>query len=386
MRPSKFDPIRPYYDHEVAAATQRIADNALFHYLAEYVYPKLEPDRVREIFRSCTTIDLFQQRITFPATERMIDSSIEAFTCSGIESAAVGRGALYVSNHRDITVDALLLQQMLHAAGLPTTEITFGSNLMKPQFVVDLGCSNKMFKVVRKSSDIKEFLRQSRLLSEYIRYTVLAGESVWIAQRNGRTKNGIDLTDQGLIKMFSLGNRHTAAWKGFVELNITPMSISYQIEPCAALKARETVLTAMNGSYTKAEGEDLQSILHGVLRPKGKTHLALCRPLSHDDLMPLSHLGGGDLHKAVAEMIDRRIIGAYRLFDTNFIAYDIRCGGDRYSHRYSSQQRERFEQNMARELGTMTDVDREALRRAYLDIYANPIDNKTRFAPESIDA
>ena len=205
IKESKFDDIRPYYDEEIPAAMQRIASSTSFPLLASYVYPEESVEKVRQRIVGYTNIHDFQTETMRRVNEQVIARSITEFTCDGISRLSPHDSYLYVSNHRDIMLDSSLLQYFLVTQGFDTTEITFGANLMQGQLVIDIGKSNKMFKVERPGGGFKDFYRSSLHLSEYIRHAILEKhQSVWIAQRNGRTKNGIDVTDQGIIKMFCM--------------------------------------------------------------------------------------------------------------------------------------------------------------------------------------
>ena len=205
MKESKFDDIRPYNEEEFPEAMQRIANSSSFPILASFVYPGEPLEEVRQRIANYKNVYEFQSQTMFRVNERVIEESISEFTCSGIERLSPDKNYLYVSNHRDIMLDASLLQYFLLTKDFDTTEITFGANLMSSQLVIDIGKCNKMFKVERPGGSIKDFYRSSLHLSEYIRYAIQEKrQSVWIAQRNGRTKDGIDATDQGIIKMFCM--------------------------------------------------------------------------------------------------------------------------------------------------------------------------------------
>ena len=202
---NKFDDIRPYNEKEFPEAMKRIAASTSFPLLASYVYPDEPIEAVRQRIASYQNVYDFQTQTMRRVNERVIADSISAFTCDGIGRLSRDSNYLYVSNHRDIMLDSSLLQYYLVTQGFDTTEITFGANLMSSQLVIDIGKCNKMFKVERPGGNIKDFYRSSLHLSEYIRHTILEKrQSVWIAQRNGRTKDGIDTTDQGIVKMFCM--------------------------------------------------------------------------------------------------------------------------------------------------------------------------------------
>ena len=372
---AKFDDIRPYYEEEIPAAMQRITDSDVFPLLASYVYPSETLEATRERIRSFKTVREFQHDTMRRVNEQIIARSISEFTVSGLERLSPDKHYLFVSNHRDIMLDASLLQYYFVLNGFDTTEITFGANLMMHPVVIDVGKSNKMFKVARPGGDIKEFYQSSMHLSEYIRYTIKEkGQSVWIAQRNGRTKNGIDQTDQGIIKMFCMSESKDKM-KALAELNIVPIAISYEWESCDILKALE-LYESQYTKYTKKPGEDLNSILTGILQPKGRVHIALCQPIRLAELSAFEEQTNNEYHKSVARLIDSRINTAYRLFPNNYIAHDILYGNTRYQSMYTDEEYNLFIHHL-KELDRYEDTcDIERLRDIFVGIYANPVDNR----------
>ena len=370
----KFDDIRPYYEDEIPAAMKRIAASSSFPLLSSYVYPDEAVKDVRERVAGFKTVREFQQETMSLMNKRVIDLTISDFSCTGLERLSKDKSYLYVSNHRDIVLDSSLLQYFLNANGYDTTEITFGANLMMNQLVVDIGKSNKMFKVERPGGNIKEFYKGSKHLSEYIRYVIKEKkQSVWIAQRNGRTKDGNDSTDQGIIKMFCLSEPEDKI-KALADLHIVPVSISYEWESCDILKALE-LYESQYTKYTKKPGEDLNSILTGIIQYKGQVHIEICQPISKAELSSLDSLTKNEYHKAVASLIDRRIHTAYRLYPNNYIAHDIRYGNTRYQDMYTAEQRLAFEHHLSK-LDKYDTCDMEQLRDIFLGIYSNPVDNK----------
>ena len=374
IREPKFDDIRPYYEEEIPAAMQRIADSDVFPLLASFVYPSESLEDVRKRICSFQTIREFQHDTMRCVNEQIIARSITDFSVSGLENLSPKEHYLFVSNHRDIMLDASLLQYYFVINGFETTEITFGANLMMHPVVIDVGKSNKMFKVARPGGDIKDFYRNSMHLSEYIRFTIKEkGESVWIAQRNGRTKNGIDQTDQGIIKMFCMSKSKDKI-KALSELHIVPISISYEWESCDILKALE-LYESQYTRYTKKPGEDLNSILTGILQPKGCVHIELCKPITIDELSVYENQTNNDYHKSVAKLIDGRINAAYRLYPNNYIAHDLLYGNTKYSKKYTDEQYSAFLQRLSK-LDKYDTCDLERLKEIFMGIYSNPIDNK----------
>ena len=374
MENNKFEEIRPYMDDEISAAMDRIAGSTSFPLLASYVFPDRNIDEVRGEVRSYKTIHDFQMGIMYWANRKIIKDSTASFACGGMENigALTQNAHLYVSNHRDIMLDAALFQNVLVDNGHDTTEITFGANLMQGQIVIDIGKSNKMFKVARPGGSVREFYRSSLLLSEYMRHVITEKQhSVWIAQRNGRTKDGKDRTDQGIIKMLCMSHSDDKVM-AIADLNIVPVSVSYEWEPCDILKTVE-LYERQFGPYIKKPGEDLNSILTGITQYKGNVHFEVCRPLSLDELNEFSDLTSVEFHKAVANLLDQRICSSYHLYPNNYIAHDILYGNRKYSAMYSSEERDAFVHRMNK-LQKYEDVcDMDKLYEIFLGIYANPV-------------
>ena len=374
IRNPKFDDIRPYYEEEIPDAMQRIANSSSFPLLASYVYPDEPIEQVRARIAGYTNVHDFQTETMSMVNQRVIAESISDFSCSGIEWLRPDKNYLYVSNHRDIMLDSSLLQYFLVTQGFDTTEITFGANLMMNQLVIDIGKSNKMFKVERPGGSIKDFYRASLHLSEYIRYAIREKhQSVWIAQRNGRTKDGIDATDQGIIKMFCMSEERDKI-KALADLHIVPVSISYEWESCDILKALE-LYQSQFAKYLKKPGEDLNSILTGILQPKGRVHIELCQPISEDELSCYESLTSNEYHKAVARLIDSRINPAYRLYPNNYIAHDIRYGSTKFRAFYTQAEYDAFLKRLGR-LDDYDTCDLDQLKDIFLGIYANPVENR----------
>lgn len=370
----QFDDIRPYYEEEIPAAMQRIATSDVFPLLASFVYPGESIEKIRERVCAFTTTKEFQHDTMRRVNEQVIARSTTGATISGLDRLDPDKNYLFVSNHRDIMLDASLLQYFFVINGFETTEITFGANLMMNPVVIDVGKSNKMFRVERPGGDLKEFYRKSLHLSEYIRYTIKEKkQSVWIAQRNGRTKNGIDATDQGIIKMFCMSEPQNKI-KALADLHIAPVAISYEWEPCDILKALE-LYESQYTRYTKKPGEDLNSILTGIMQQKGRVHIELCQPISVAELSAFENQTNNEYHKSVAKLIDRRINTNYRLYPNNYIAHDLLYGNTKYHDMYTDEQYETFQKRLSK-LDKYDTCDIDRLKEIFVGIYSNPVDNR----------
>lgn len=369
----EFDSIRPYCEEELPVALQRLVQCPDFDEVSRYVYPDIEPDVVRKRLLAISSISDFQTIVMYDGLKRIVDSTISHITWEGAERLDKSRPYLFVSNHRDIALDAFLLQYILHCNGLPTCQITFGANLMKHPLVVEVGRINKMFRVERGGS-LRSFYSSMAKVSAYMRYCITQREeSVWIAQRNGRTKDGNDATEPSLLKMFASSGDSKDLVANIAQLNIVPISVSYEWEPCDWMKARELCMT-VGGVYHKAEGEDLHSIIAGIMQPKGNVHITIGEVVSRKDLEKYDLSRDGDFFKWLASLMDGRIYAGYRLMPNNYIAHDEREQTTRYAAHYNAVQRDRFLTHIKECCAKVDPVLESKLSKILIDIYANPVD------------
>jgi glycerol-3-phosphate O-acyltransferase len=373
--PADFDDIRPYYDEEIPAAMQRIVKSNFFGLLCTYVYPEHNPEEVRRMMLSFRTIRDFQLEVMRCVNEQVIARSMTEFTYIGVEQLDPKKKYLFVSNHRDIMLDACLLQYILYKNGHETSEITFGANLMSSPLVIDIGKANKMFRVERGGT-LRDFYLSSRHLSDYIRYVLTQkGQSLWIAQRNGRTKDGNDQTDQGLIKMFCM-SEPTDKIQALAELNIIPVSVSYEWESCDILKALELYESRFS-RYIKKPGEDLNSILTGITQRKGRVNFTFCKQVTEDDLHEFDDCTSNEYHRVVAQLLDQRINAAYQLRPNNYIAHDLRYGRQHYRDRYTEAELQAYLKHMQK-LAEFDISEPDVLRDIFLGIYSNPVEKQRK--------
>lgn len=363
-----YDDLRPYFDNEIPAALERIVNDPTFESVVKYSFPDTNIEDIRRDVLASKTADEFQLALGLPLLQQIIDSTIHSFTFDGTQSIAPQQGYLYVSNHRDIVLDAALLQYAIHQDGLQTTEITFGNNLISSQFIEDFGRSNKMFKIVRDGST-RDLLQNSQILSEHLHNVVADNRSIWISQRDGRTKDGNDRTDQGLVKMFAMYGSNTK--EALKSLNITPVAMSYQYEPCDFLKANEIYISRRE-TYVKTQGEDLKSILKGIQQYKGDVDIHICKPIAPEEIDALSGDNNNEILRGMAQLIDNRIALDYKLFDTNYIAHDILNDSTAFADKYTSQAKSDFVAYVETGIALLNGEKKE-LFDIVLNIYANPV-------------
>ena len=373
MELTEFEDIAPYSDEEAAAALAKVANHPNVPWISKYIFSNQPETYLRDLLKNIHTVDEFQSAVMSYAIEWVIEKTVHNFSYDGLAKLEAIKGCyLAMSNHRDIILDPAFTQIILMRNKLPLTQIAVGDNLLKSRTVEYLIRSNRMIKVIRGIS-ARELYLSSQHLSRYIRETITSGTgSVWIAQRQGRTKDGIDTTEQGLLKMCDMSGKGDFV-ENFKELNIIPLSVSYEYEPCDILKARE-MLISRTQKYVKTENEDLQSIMLGIKQYKGNVHMNIGDPLSEDEIREASHCDKNDRYQAIRHAVDRRVIGGYRLWQTNYIAYDMVNGTTRYSEHYGPEDLEKFKAYTAHQLEQVEPtLDKDALRDIFLRIYGNPV-------------
>ena len=319
----EFDAIRPYDDAEVPAVLARLlSDPAFLDILTHFRFPRtagafswaLKPliaHRLRKEFAGVSNVATLQDKVEY-YVDKTIDRATDGVTYTGVEQFKSGSAYLFLANHRDIVMDPAFVNYAVYHAGLPTPRIAIGDNLLQKPFVSDLMRLNKSFIVHRSLSGRREKLAAYQLLSAYISHSIRNDcQSIWIAQAEGRAKDGDDRTDSAILKMFHMSRKDEPFGEVIRSLNLTPVSISYEYDPCDQAKARELYLRATTGSYTKAPGEDDQSIAKGITGYKGRVHVNFAPPISEvfEDT------------KQLAAEVDRQILGGYRLFPVHYLAY-----------------------------------------------------------------
>ncbi len=369
-----FESLRPYYDNEVKPAMARIAADPLYFKLMAYLYGEISKEEAVKKAERINSIYDFQTDYMSHAIWTIVNRTSTGLSWSGAENLDKDKSYLFVANHRDILLDSAMLQIILEAEEFSTSEITFGSNLMGQGFITDFGKMNRMFKVKREGT-VKELYDISRQLSAYIRHTILDKKaSVWIAQRNGRTKDGYDQTQTGLLKMANMSGGGDFV-KNFTELGIVPVTVSYEYEPCDALKVQELYLSTLHSKYIKAPGEDLNSIITGINQPKGKIHLAFGKPIK-EELVEINKVNNeNEKIKVLAACIDTHIYKDYKLNGVNYIAYDILHETNVFESNYNSTEKENFIKYINDHISQLKG-EPDVLANIFHKMYAAPVANK----------
>lgn len=362
--------IRHYNEREARFAWKYLIENEDFRSAVELIKDKVSIAQLEKEFSAFETTEDFQLAVAKRFIEYFAEKSISRLVFRGIENLTPDKSYLFIANHRDIVLDTALLQDYFMVSNWPTSKIAFGNNLISMPLLDAFAKLNKMF-IVKRDGSIREKLANSKLLSEYIHYSLtVENSSVWTAQRNGRTKDGIDKTQQGLLKML-LEATDEEPLSALKKMNIVPVAISYEYEPCDQFKARELALSE-NGPYIKQPGEDFLSMKQGIFGYKGEVTLVIGKPLGDiiDTIDP--SLKVNDKIADVAHLIDKQIYTNYKLCPNNFIAFDILDGNETYADKYTAEQRICFEDYLKKQ-SVVADVSVEKMSDYLLHIYANPV-------------
>ncbi len=370
-----FEDIRPYYNNEAREAMFRLIEDPIFYKLVNYLWPAMTMDEVREKADKVHSNLDFQLQFMHAAIRTIVGETAAELTSSGFEHLDKNESYLFIANHRDILLDSAILQILLVENGFSTSEITFGNNLMDKGFITEFGKLNRMFCVQREGTS-KELYEISRKLSAYIRHTITDKKtSVWISQRNGRTKDGYDITQTGLLKMLNISGAGNFE-KNYSQLKIVPLTISYEYEPCDALKAEELYLSSLHSKYQKSQGEDLNSIITGIKQNKGRIHLTVGKPILDELNLCDNSSNDNEKIKKLANLIDKKIYNNFRLWPVNYIAADLVDKSYKYEDKYTSKEKESFIAYVSQSLSKI-EGDKESLTQQFLKIYSNPVSSKS---------
>ena len=369
-----FDEIRPYGPSEVKQAVEALLHDRQFMAMLRGFLPLPKGVirfLVRTMFIGVNTPLAFQKRFMARVVRYVLKKCSDGCTYSGHPLPVKSQHHTYVSNHRDIVLDSAILSLKLFEKGYDTTvEIAIGDNLLIYPWIRTLVKLNKAFTVKRGLSP-RQLMESSILMSKYIHYAVTEkGENIWIAQREGRAKDSDDRTQESVLKMLSLGGK-------LQELNIVPLCISYEYDPCDYLKAKEFQLKRDNSAYKKSKQDDLENMKVGIMGYKGRIHYE-CAPCINEWLGELEGMPKADYFAEVAKRMDRDIHAGYKLFSGNFIAMDMLSGKKEYADHYTADDVERFNKYLSRQLEKIDipNKDEAFLRNCILNMYANPAKNK----------
>ena len=373
---SKFDKIRPFYDAEVNDAIRASINHPMMKALVDFAYPNTSESVWKEQLLRTHSIRDFQINFAYHAIKKILEKSSDGLTTSGFEKLEPNTSYFFISNHRDIILDTCLLNVCLHEHGLVMTASAIGDNLVKKDFLLMLSKLNRNFLVQRNLSP-RELLESSKLLSEYM-YRLVSKEnrSVWIAHREGRTKDGNDATHSGVLKMIAMASDEKNNMDFFKKIKIVPVSISYEYDPTDALKIPQLMAEANDEIYTKEKNEDFITLLSGIIGQKKRIHIHVGDVLDHElDLISEETTNTNKQMSALAQVIDDSILQSYKIWPTNYIAYDILHQATTYSDYYTEKEKQLFE----RRLELRINADDNKMKESFLAMYANPVINKLKY-------
>jgi len=372
----RFDAIRPFYDSEINEALHDVVNHPMMKTMMNFTFPEVEDEVWKEQLKKTHSIRDFQCNFIYNTIQKVLEKSSEGLTTSGFEKLEPNTSYLFISNHRDILLDTTLLNVCLFEHGLVMTASAIGDNLVKKAFLATLAKLNRNFLVLRGLTP-REMLQSSKLLAEYMGQLLLReNRSVWIAQREGRTKDGNDETNPGVLKMIGMGSDEENLMDYFKKLKIVPVSISYEYDPTDVLKMPQLMAEANNEVYVKDKNEDFMTILSGIMGTKKRIHISVGDVLDTEiDQIVAENDNVNKQVQALAQTIDDVVLKNYQLWPTNFIAYDILNETDRFADKYKESEKSLFERRLEMRIGS----DNPITRQGFLAMYANPVVNKLKY-------
>ena len=375
----KFDAIRPFYDSEINEAILNVKNHPMMKAMMGFTFPDVAEAVWKEQLSKTHSIRDFQCNFIYHTIQKVLEKSSDGLSTSGFEKLEKGESYLFVSNHRDIVLDTTLLNVSLFEHGLVMTASAIGDNLVQKDFLNVLAKLNRNF-LVRRGLSPREMLQSSKNLSEYIGHLIQhENRSVWIAQREGRTKDGNDSTNPGVLKMLAMGSDEANLMDYFKKIKVVPVSISYEYDPTDVLKIPQLLAETNNEVYVKEKNEDFMTLLSGIMGQKKRIHMHIGDVLDQEiDAIKTEFDNNNKQIQALAQVIDDSILKSYKLWPTNYIAYDITNKVTTYADRYSESEKSLFE----RRLEMRIDAENPIALQGLLDMYANPVVNHLKYCNE----
>lgn len=377
MMEYNFDEIRCYNDSEVNAILTKLSEEKQFMHVVSTVYPLLPKELLRQRITSFHESYEFQKEMVYPFLKYLEANMTKGIDLVGLEKTDPSKAYLYISNHRDIILDSALLCAKLIDNKMNTVEIAIGDNLLIFPWIKELVRANKSF-IVQRGLNARQILESSKRLSAYIAYAINEKhQSVWIAQREGRAKDSNDRTQESLLKMFNMYGNDSFT-ENIAGLNICPLSISYEYDPCDYLKAKEMQQKRDNPEHKKQPMDDLINMQTGVMGYKGKVVYHMTGDIDKE----LQDIAAATSNKneqitLLARLIDKRIHSGYTIYTINKIAYDLLLHTEKFSTQYSLQDKLDFEKYLNLQIAKIdiAEKDEDFLLKKMLEMYANPLIN-----------
>ncbi len=370
---SQFDSIRPFYDAEVNAAIREIVDDPMLEAMMQFTFPEDQAKSWKDRMKHTHSLRDFQINFIYPAVRKVLEMSSEGLTVGGFEQLEPNTAYLFVSNHRDIILDTSLLNACLYENGLVMTTSAIGDNLIKKPFIHILSKLNRNF-AIRRGLSGRALLESSQLASQFIHKSLLReNRSVWTAQREGRTKDGNDSTQKGVLKMLTLAEKGSNPFNFFEKIQLVPVSISYEYDPTDSLKIPELIAKSKEEIYVKGENEDFITLLSGIMGPKKRIHIQVNKVMTKEiRQLKKEELTQNEKLSKLGELIDQEIWKGYKLWPSNYIAHDLLNQKSQFTSQYTTAEKASFEKRLSQKVNQENPLEVEK----FLSMYAHPVINQ----------
>lgn len=372
-----FDDIRPVNNDEVKGAIEELITDEDFQRAFRYLKPEIDWEAFSRVMRSCKTKEEFKSLLSYDAVSTVARKTTFSLTVSGKSRLPEDNApCTFISNHRDIVLDAAFLNIMLYDVGYGMTQVAIGDNLLIRPWIKTLVRLNNSF-IVKRGVSVRQMLEVSGTLSAYIHHTIKeTKESIWIAQREGRAKDSSDKTQASILKMLNMGG-DADILTNIMSLNIVPVSISYEYDPCDFLKAQEFQQKRDNPDFVKSQRDDLLSMETGILYDKGRVHFTMGDQINKQLQLLDPEMEKGELYSSIATIIDKEIYKHYRFYPCNYVAFDLLNNSRRFEANYSKKDQEDFEAYLNKQIEKIIipNKDEPYLRMKILEMYSNPLKN-----------
>jgi len=370
---SQFDSIRPFYDAEVNAAIREIVDDPMLEAMMQFTFPEDLAKSWKDRMKHTHSLRDFQINFIYPAVRKVLEMSSEGLTVGGFEQLEPNTAYLFVSNHRDIILDTSFLNACLYENGLVMTTSAIGDNLIKKPFIHILSRLNRNF-AIRRGLSGRALLESSQLASQFIHKSLLReNRSVWTAQREGRTKDGNDSTQKGVLKMLTLAEKGSSPFNFFEKIQLVPVSISYEYDPTDSLKIPELIAKSKEEIYVKGENEDFITLLSGIMGSKKRIHIQVNKVMTEEiRQLKKEELTQNEKLSKLGELIDQEIWRGYKLWPSNYIAYDLLHQKNQFASQYTAAEKVSFEKRLSQKVNQENQLEVEN----FLRMYAHPVINQ----------
>lgn len=372
---SKFDSIRPFYEAEANAAIRQIIDDPMLEAMMNFTFPNDTPSHWKDLMLHTHSLRDFQINFIYPALMRVLEKSSDGLSTGGFEILEPNTAYLFISNHRDIILDTSLLNACLYEKGLVMTTSAIGDNLIKKPFLHLLSRLNRNF-AIRRGLSGRALFESSLLVSEYIQKCLMReNRSVWIAQREGRTKDGNDITQKGVLKMLTLAEQGQNPFGFFEKIKVVPVSISYEYDPTDILKIPELLAKSRDEKYVKSENEDFVNLLRGIMGTKKRIHIQVNAGMDQEiKEIAASELSQSEKLTKLSDQIDLKIWNGYKLWPSNYISFDLLNQTTEHQHFYTPEEKAAFQKRLKEKV----DITNPALLENFLSMYAYPVQNSKK--------